>query len=186
MNALQTDFGIVGNNLYIVEDVVDIINAVEDVENRPWGTGENCVMSKNNPRWDNEFKYYQAYVEDMRILSGMENSASDASAQTNTPVLAYLEEYDEKHPVDDSFTGTLARLTGYTKDDIAFLLEVSRYSSEIANYDYSNLFVFGKNQSEIVSLPKNSYFDNPNILTNIISTPSIFIDRRNYTVWKTS
>ena len=182
MNALQTDFGIVGNNLYIVEDVVDIINAVEDVENRPWGTGENCVMSKNNPRWDNEFKYYQAYVEDMRILSGMENSASDVSAQTNNPVLAYLEEYDEKHPVDDSFTGTLARLTGYTKDDIAFLLEVSRYSSEIANYDYSNLFVFGKNQSEIVSLPKNSYFDSPNILTNIISTPAIFIDRRNYTV----
>ena len=180
MNALQTDFGVVGNNLYLVEDVVDIINAAEDAKNRAWGTGENCVMSSKNPRWDNEFKYYQTYVEDMRIINGF-NGEQKTSASTN-PVLAYIEEYDKKHPVDTSFEGTLARISGYTKDDISFLLEFTRYSSEIANYDYSNLFVFGENQSEFVAKSENSDSNLMQILGNVIYEPNLFIDRRNYTV----
>ena len=180
MNAIQTDFGVVGNNLYIVEDVVDIINAAEDVANRDWGTGANCVMSSSNPRWDNEFKYYQAYVEDMRIISGF-NGEQNSTSTTN-PVLAYIEEYNEKHPIDTSFEGTLARISGYTKDDISFLLEFTKYASEIANLDYSHLFVFGENQSKFVSKSENSDFNAPQILANLVYTPDLFVDRRNYTV----
>lgn len=180
MNAIQTDFGIIGNNLYIVEDVVDIINAAEDATNRDWGTGANCVMSSSNPRWDNEFKYYQAYVEDMRIISGF-NGEHNSTSTTN-PVLAYIEEYNEKHPIDTSFEGTLARISGYTKDDISFLLEFTKYASEIANLDYSHLFVFGENQSEFVSKSENSDFNAPQILANLLYTPDLFVDRRNYTV----
>ena len=179
MNALQTDFGIVGNNLYLVEDAVDIINAAEDEANRPWGTGEICTMSKDNPRWDSEFKYYQAYVEDMRVLNEYEEGEDTASLN---PVLAYSKEYKAEHPDDTSFEGTLARISGYTKDDISFLLEFTRYSSEIANYDYSNLFVFGKNQSEFVGEPENSETEIPQILSSIPYATNLFVDRRNYTV----
>jgi len=179
MNALQTDFGTVGNNLYLVEDAVDIINAAEDEANRPWGTGEICTMSKDNPRWDNEFKYYQAYVEDMRHLNGYEEGENTASLN---PVLAYTKEYNEAHPVDTSFEGTLARISGYTKDDISFLLEFTRYSSEIANYDYSNLFVFGENQSEFANEPAEPNTNSPQILANIPYSTNLFVDRRNYTV----
>ena len=180
MNALQTDFGTIGNNLYLVEDVVDIINAAEDAENRAWGTGENCVMSSKNERWDSEFKYYQAYVEDMRIINGLEGEQDSTSS--NNPVLAYINEYDAKHPADTSFEGTLASISGYTKDDISFLLEFARYSTEIANRDYSHLFVFGKNSSEIIEKPENSEFNNPNILANVLYIPNLFVDKRNYTV----
>ena len=178
MNALQTDFGTIGNSLYLVEDVVDIINAAEDAENRAWGTGENCVMSSNNKRWDSEFKYYQAYVEDMRILNELEGDRTSS----NNPVLAYINEYDAKHPADTSFEGRLASISGYTKDDISFLLEFARYSSEIANRDYSNLFVFGENSAEIIENSENSEFEIPNILANIIYVSNTFVDKRNYTV----
>ena len=178
MNALQTDFGTIGNNLYLVEDVVDIINAAEDVENRAWGTGENCVMSSSNKRWDNEIKYYQAYVGDMRILNELDGDRTSS----NNPVLAYIDEYDAKHPADTSFEGRLASISGYTKDDISFLLEFARYSSEIANRDYSNLFVFGKNSPEIIKKSNNSDPEIPNILANILYVPNMHVDKRNYTV----
>ncbi len=80
LNALQTDFGIVGNNLPVVNDIVDVVNAAEDVANEGWATGSVCMNSKDNPRWDSEFKYYQRYVEDMRILTSMEESNSNSSA----------------------------------------------------------------------------------------------------------
>ena len=116
----------------------------------------------------------------MRIISGF-NGEQNSTSTTN-PVLAYIEEYNEKHPIDTSFEGTLARISGYTKDDISFLLEFTKYASEIANLDYSHLFVFGENQSEFVSKSENSDFNAPQILTNLLYTPDLFVDRRNYTV----
>ena len=80
LNALQTDFGIVGNNLPIVNDIVDVVNAAEDVANEGWATGSVCMNSDDNPRWDSEFKYYQRYIEDMRILTSMEGSGESTAS----------------------------------------------------------------------------------------------------------
>jgi hypothetical protein len=174
MNSLQTDLGVVGNNIFLVNDVVDIINAAEDVANRDWGTGENCKMSKDNPRWDSEFKYYQRYIEDMRILDGMDGDDEDS------PVLAYMKNYDEEHPIDTSFTGTLARISGQSKDDVALLLEYIDYSNKIANYDPSTRYSFtGTIEPETISFIEDTIqpFD---IIT--ISKADLFTDRRNYTV----
>ena len=115
----------------------------------------------------------------MRVLNEYEEGEDTASLN---PVLAYSKEYKAEHPDDTSFEGTLARISGYTKDDISFLLEFTRYSSEIANYDYSNLFVFGKNQSEFVGEPENLETEIPQILSSIPYATNLFVDRRNYTV----
>ena len=176
MNSLQTDFGTVGNNLFLINDVLDIINAAEDVANRGWGTGENCRMSKDNPLWDSQLKYFQRYVEDMRILGTMSDE------EDSNPVLAYQKAYNEKHPLDTSFEGTLARISGQSKDDIAFLLEFTRYSDQIAKYDPSSRYSF----SEEEVAPTTYQFSEPNtsIIADII-TPiktNIFIDKRNYAV----
>ena len=172
MNSLQTDFGTIGNNLYIVEDVVDIINAAEDAVNRPWGTGEYCTMDDSNPRWNSEFRYYQRYVEDMRIMNGM-------TAEQDSTVVSYQKDYAKKHPLDESFTGMLARLSGYTKDDIAFLLEFTRYSNEIANYHPEERYAFG-------SQPHFTRYDfsetnYPEIVVSV-RMPEFFTDKRNYAV----
>lgn len=199
LNALQTDFGIVGNNLPVVNDIVDVVNAAEDVANEGWATGSTCMNSESNPRWDSEFKYYQRYIEDMRILASMEgNDTSSASANgglnndlvqdnisstepatTSNPVLAYLQEYDATHPEDNSFEGILARISGQTKDDVAMMLEFVDYSTKIANYDPSTRYIFGQNKTAETQL---SFEDEklPNIAATIRNTDRIFIDRRNY------
>ena len=176
LNALQTDFGIVGNNLPFVSDILDVINAAEDISNEAWATGSICENSASNSRWDSEFKYYQRYIEDMRILSGMESDTGG-----DNPVLAYESRYEAAHPIDTSYEGTLARISGQTKDDIAFILEFARYSTEIANYDPSTRYAF--NQENPTPIQYN--FEDDSIKsTQIITVKSseFFIDRRNYTV----
>ena len=177
LNALQTDGGIIVNNLPIINDIIDIVNAVEDVANQKWATGENCINSSDNPRWDSEFKYYQRYIEDMRIIYGMDDPQS---SETN-PVIAYQERYEAAHPIDRSFKGTLSRISGLSMDDVAFLLEYVDYSTQIANYDPSTRKKFGDSEKpEVkVSFTKTT---TPSInILSLISEP-IFIDRRNYTV----
>lgn len=174
MNTLQTDFGTIGNSAFLINDAVDIINAAEDIANRGWGTGENCRMSSSNPRWNTEFKYYQRYIEDMRILNGMDD-------ESENPVIAYKNDYAEEHPLDNSYAGTLARITGQTKDDIAFLLEFSKYSNEIAEYDPATRFKF----SETLDTHNEITLETPTLSTTAyITTPQAILltDRRNYTV----
>ncbi len=174
MNSLQTDFGIVGNNLFLINDALDLINAAEDLVNRDWGTGKNCQMGPENPRWDTEFKYYQRYVEDMRILGTMTDE------EEANPVLAYEKTYDEKHPIDTSFEGTLARISGQTKEDIAFLLEFARYSDQIAKYDPSTRYAFSENPTPENFTFESTFIQSTDVITQYI-TP-IFIDKRNYLV----
>ena len=130
LSAMQTDGGIVLNNLPVVGDVLDLVNAAEDAQNQVWATGAACVNSKDNPDWDNEYRYYQRFVEDSRIdtaITGAEN-----------PVTAYQENYEKKHPVDNSYAGILARYSGLTKDQVRFALEIVNYSDYLANY-HNNL-----------------------------------------------
>ena len=176
LNALQTDYGIVGNNLPFVNDILNVINAAEDIANEPWATGSICENSSSNSRWDSEFKYYQRYVEDMRILSGMEDETGGSN-----PVLAYESRYESTHPIDTSFEGTLARISGQTKDDIAFLMEYTRYSTELAKYDPSTRFSFNQSNPEPkdIQFEENTFNETPIIAVNKID---IFIDKRNYIV----
>ena len=179
LSALQTDFGLVGNNLYFVNDIVDVVNAAEDIANEAWATGTICMNSADNPRWESEFKYYQRYIEDMRILTSTEG---DERVQTGiNPVLAYLEEYDTKHPQDNSFTGMLARISGQTKDDIAMMLEFVDYSTKIANYTPATRYDFGLGMPELAQI---SFTETilPNTSAIAYRPDKIFIDTRKYTV----
>lgn len=176
LNALNTDFGIVVNNIPYINDFLDIVNAAENVANEPWATGEICMNSSNNSRWDSEFKYYQRYIEDMRILGGMEESGEGSN-----PVLAYEAGYEAAHPIDTSFEGTLARISGMTKSDIAFLREYAEYSTWVANYDPSTRYSFVE-----VAEPTQISFADDSVIPeySAISTRSenIFTDKRNYLV----
>lgn len=177
LNALQTDGGIIVNNLPFVNDIIDVANAVEDAANQKWATGEICINSSDNPRWDSEFKYYQRYIEDMRIVYGMDDSESGGKS----PVVAYQERYEATHPVDRSFKGTLSRISGLSMDDVALLIEFIDYSTQIANYDPSTRDKFGDYKEAEVK-PEFTQTDTPSInILSIISEP-FFIDRRNYIV----
>lgn len=351
LNALQTDAGIVLNNVPVLNDIIDVVNAYEDATNQGWATGTNCEMSPKNPRWDSEFKYYQRYVQDMRYLAGMEgyNTTSSSSlvsggltleqakalmkeykslpspqvsdpwgikandfphgcgaslancvefslyfvnrytkarlsglpdghdvvnallnsnqgfidgghtpkayaifshdsgsfggaghtgvvlgidkannkiiigeagcgagldfidaheyslsdwtdnnsityvytdnirvpngntAQTTNPVLAYEMKYEAEHPKDYSFEGTLARISGMTKDDIAFLIEMTEYSNFLANYDPSTRYSFSEPKEEqVISIEDQTI--TPQYYGIYHQTSPIFVDKRNYLI----
>ena len=127
LNSLQSG-NVAVNSIPILNDVFDIFNALENIENAGWSTGKTCVNSEDNARWQAELKYYQRYVEDMRILGTM-------SDESDNPVLAFEERYEAEHPIDTSYEGTLARISGLTKNDVAFLMEAAEYSTELAQYD---------------------------------------------------
>ena len=144
LDALQTNFGTILNNMPFLSDVVDLVNAAQDTANLGWATGEICINSASNPRWESEFKYYQRYIEDTRILDGMGAYEGDTN-----PVLAYQEDYYARNPIDTSYEGTLARLTGYTKDDISFMLEFVDYYNYLASYDANEREPFAFNTPNI-------------------------------------
>ncbi len=168
MNALQSG-NIIVNNLPILNDVQDLVNVVEDAMNAGWSTGENCVNSSSNPYWDGEFKYYQRYVEDMRILETMNGEDSD------NPVAEYREQYEKDHPIDTSFEGTLARISGNTKEDIAFLLEFAEYSTMLANYDPSTRYGYIEQpQTDLSPLESKEFVETPNTVTDNNANKYIF------------
>jgi hypothetical protein len=100
--------------------------------------------------------------------------------EDDNPVLAYKKAYDEEHPIDNSLTGTLARISGQTKDDVAFLLEYIDYSTKIANYHPETRYSFtGTPQEIIYNFESITLSTEP---STIISINHIFTDRRNYLV----
>ena len=74
------------------------------------------------------FPKYQRFIEDRRLLENM-------GLVEKSSVTAYLEEYYEKHPLDNSYEGVLARRSGLTKDQVIAYLEKLEYLAKIAEYD---------------------------------------------------
>ena len=53
-------------------------------------------------------------------------------------VTAYLEEYYEKHPLDNSYEGILARRSGLTKEQVVAYLDKLDYLAKVVDYDPTN------------------------------------------------
>lgn len=137
-SAFETHFGILDNIPYI-DDAVAMANAVEDELAEPWATGRICNDSPQNPDWDTEIKYYQRYVEDNRILNQF---GAYKDEDSEDPVIAFLDRYEEKYPVDNTKEGLLARITGYSKDDIETMLAVIEYYNELEDYHPETAYAF--------------------------------------------
>lgn len=129
--------GTIASALPFAGDILDFLDANSEAspENLRWATGENCVNNlETNPKWDTDYKYYQRYIEDQRILEQM-----GAYEGTTDPITAYVEEYEAEHPylTDNTPAGYLARISGITKDDAETVLALAEYYTFIAEYDAS-------------------------------------------------
>lgn len=130
-NAFQSSLGVVGDNIPVLSDVVDLTNAAEDAASLPWATGAVCVNSEENERWDSEFKYYAAYIEESRILEQMEDPEDVAYVN---PITAYKDHYYAEHPQDESPAGILSTVTGLPKEDAETTLAVIYYLAYLNDY----------------------------------------------------
>ena len=66
------------------------------------------------------FPKYQRFIEDQRLLENM-------GLIEKSSVTAFLEDYYEKHPLDNSFEGILARKTGLTKENVITTIDTINY-----------------------------------------------------------
>lgn len=167
-NAMQHSLGVVGDNLPILNDIIDIVNATEDIKNLPWATGAICVNSPQNPKWE-EFKYYQRYIEDHRLLDQL-----GAHQDQKNPVLAFKDHYQSTHPLDTSPSGTLARITGLTKFDTEGLLAIQEYQNTLRRYQSTIAHQFSikpiKTQYPVIS---TSNHQTPYKLLSFIKSPFV-------------
>lgn len=137
--------GLIGS-VPIFGDVVDIIEQDKLKDNIGYVSGESCVTgntldSSESPNW-NKAKYYQRFVEDQSLAESM--GVIEKSA-----VSAYLDEYYEENPLDNSYEGILARYSGLEKDTVVALLDTLDYYNYIAQYDPSTRYAFGESEVEV-------------------------------------
>lgn len=104
----------------IVGDIDQIKDDFKQAAEFEWATGKNCL--------DEEYKYYSRYAEDQRMLESM--GLIEESA-----VVAFLNDYYEKNPIDTSWEGTIARYSGMTKDDVVETLAYVDMFTWLAEYN---------------------------------------------------
>lgn len=136
-NAFETSLGF-ADNIPILNDVIDLVNAIEDMdpETEGWARGSFCVMNKEtNPHYE-ELIYLQHFTEDQRIAVQMElDETRKEDGTIKNPTIAYKEAWYEKNPIDTSEAGLLARYTGTTKTDAEGLIALVDYYDYLANYE---------------------------------------------------
>ena len=130
-------------NIPLVGDIAEIVSAAQQAENMPWISGQACANSSDNPYLE-EIRYYSRYTEDQRLFES-------AGIVDKSSVSAFLENYYNENPLDNSYEGILARYSGMTKDDVIATLDYIEALDYIASYDPSTRKDFSEEDSE----PKN-------------------------------
>ena len=115
-------------------------------------TGASCVMRDGDPTelakelgdetftWE-EAKYYQRFIEDQRYLE------SAGLVEKNSVSIA-LDEYYEKNPLDESYEGLMARMTGMTKEQVIATEDAVDVLMWLANYTPDGYYPYGYTEPE--------------------------------------
>lgn len=145
-------------------DFVDVVQNAQKLANLGYITGESCVAGNNleegttmnidttsmdnmegyngksasiaTPSWS-KARLYQRFIEDQSLMESM--GIVDKSAVT-----AFLEEYYEENPLDNSYEGILARYSGLSKEGVIAVEDAIDYYTYIANYDPTERYAFGQ------------------------------------------
>lgn len=127
----------------MVGDTIDVISNSEALINVGYVTGAVLVAGNDGsgigtaaPDWD-KAKEYQRFIEDQSLMESM-------GMITESAVVAFLDDYYEKNPLDNSYEGILARYSGLEKEDVMALLDVIDYYNYIANYNPSERYAFSQ------------------------------------------
>ena len=125
----------------VLGDTLDITSNQTKLDNMGWISGESCVTNNDANKYSDksigwgEAKKYQRFIEDQRLAEA--EGLIEKSAVTE-----YLAEYYEEHPLDNSLEGVLARYSGYTKENVAYALNLMDVMNFVAEYDPTNLYPY--------------------------------------------
>lgn len=142
----------------LIGDGIDIIEDAKALAHIGYISGESCVAGNDvdaasSPNWD-KAKYYQRFIEDQSLAESM--GMIDKSAVT-----AYLEEYYEEHPLDNSYEGIIARYSGLDKETVTDIMAIAKYYEYVNDYNPSERYAFGR---PAVEVENELRFDNDNVV----------------------
>ena len=135
-SAFETSLGFM-DNIPVLNDVVDLVNAVEDMdpETEGWARGTFCVMNPATNYHYEDLIYLQHFTEDQRIAVQIElDEVRKEDGSVKSPTLAYKEAWYAKNPIDTTEAGLLARYTGTTKKEAEEFLALLEYYEYLSNY----------------------------------------------------
>ena len=162
----------------IVGDIIDVVDNEQALANAGYVSGESCVAGNDvnfseSPNWE-KAKYYQRFIEDQSLAETMGLFGENGKSA----VTAFLDDYYEENPLDNSYEGILARYSGLDKEMVVALLDLIDYGNYIANYDASERYAFA---SPMIETQETLNFDNENIAGNyyILLDKISFSDVRN-------
>ncbi len=145
----------------VVGELADIVKNIQESSKSEWITGEACVAG--NKHW-NEYKWYQRFLEDQRLMANMGIIDQSSGEQLIT---AYLE------GIDNSQEAVIARLSGLSKDTVIAIEDEMFYESYLANdYDPENL---GPLYHENIEAPINLAIHTPT--SNLNNAEAIALER---------
>lgn len=128
----------------VIGDVIDVVGNSKALPLAGYVSGESCVAGNTvsgysaSPNWEMA-KYYQRFIEDQSLAETIGLFGENGKSA----VTAFLDEYYEENPLDNSYEGILARYSGLTKDDVVALLDYIDYSVYVANYNPGERYAFG-------------------------------------------
>jgi hypothetical protein len=158
--------------LPVLGDTQSILESINDAGLLQWTTGEACVVSDENEFWEDN-QYYQRYAENQRLLENM-------NPDYKSTVTAYLEEYYEENPVDDSFEGQLARFAGMSKEKVEDTLALIDYYQFLDEYDASTRYAFNvKEEKKEVEIEYENENEIAYLITGILPRYVVYADVRN-------
>lgn len=82
-------------------------------------------------------KYYQHYIETTRLLDQM-----GFYKDHENPVIAFKDSYEKTHPIDQSPSGYLSRISGLKKSDAETVLAFFDYLAYLEHYKPSSRYQF--------------------------------------------
>ena len=129
--------------------------------------GSRYINSDSNPNWETE-KYHQLYVLNNRVKENL----GFYKNKTN-PLTAFRENYDAKHPLDNSRSGYLARISGLTKYDAETVIALSDYYQKLADYKPENSYQFTPAHDPVSNLRGDSFSDKLPSSSTAISSISL-------------
>lgn len=164
----------------IVGDAVGALQQKNVIENYGYVSGEACVIDNSKSSgatygdWS-ENQQYQRFIEDQRL-------AENEGLIEKSAVTAFLEDYYEENPIDDSYEGVLARRSGLTKDQVVATLDTMEYVAWLAGYSPEDLAPYVPETE-----PETQYaFSEDEYRADISAIlPNLFFEekrQRNYTV----
>lgn len=158
----------------VVGSLSDMINETVLQINEAYIFGDAYVVG--NEKWNNstrdaiDNRYIQAFLE-------FDSVYYEIGMIEESSLGKYLDNYYEKNPIDKSYEGTLARLSGLTKEETIDTLALIDYIEYVDNYSPSSRLAFGLRDEKKVVMEEEDSLDNNAMLAVIIDN-TYYIDQR--------